>query len=459
MMRGTGYSAHQAKTRVLNPEAGNRSNARETHPRLGAAPVQMTIPLRKWLTPLAILAIAGFAALALIRSKPAANPVVVREKAWLVSAETVEPRTWAPVLTLYGRVESLWSTDLTAAVAAEVIEVAVIEGDEVERGQLLLQLDERDARLVLQQREAELAEVAARIASERTRHAADLESLPRQRSLLDLAQAEVRRLQNLVTKQVGAQSQLDTARQALQTQAIALDAREQSVADHPARLAELTARKTRLEALRDQAQLDLERCRVVAPFNGRVSRVLVAPGRRVRIGDPLIGLFDTDALVVRAQVPTRHLPAVRRAREAGTELRVVGEIDGEPIGARLLNLAGEVGGATGGVEALFRIDRGTASLQQGRFVRLDLRLPEQEGLIALPYEAIYGGDRVYVIDADSRMRPVGVQRVGETRTEAGQTRVLVRAPVLAPGERIITTQIPNAVDGLLIRLPQAEKPA
>jgi RND family efflux transporter MFP subunit len=415
----------------------------------------MSKVLIKVLTPLAILAVAVIVATILVKTRPEAKPIEVREKAWLVGAESVAPAAWAPTLTLYGRIESLWSSELTAALAAEVIEIPVIEGQVVARGELLVRLDERDARLLLQQREAELREVAARIESEKTRYQADLDSLPRQRELLELARAEVIRLQDLAKRQVGSASDLDRARQSLHTQAIALDAREQSVAEHPARLAQLEASLERAQALRDQALLDLERARVTAPFNGRVAKVLVSPGRRVRVGDPLLTVYDTDALVVRAQVPNRHLPTVRRAQAAGEALRVEGEIDRVPVTASLLGLAGEIDAATGGVEALFRIENPGDTLQQGRFVRLDLRLPPQEQLVAVPHEALYGGDLVYLIDADSRMRPVVVERVGETRTDTGETRILIRGAGLEPGDLLITTQIPNAVDGLLVRVPES----
>ena len=410
---------------------------------------------KKRLLPVAILGVAVAIAAVLIKTKPPPPAVTIKEKAWLVSAVPAASGTWAPTLTLYGRVESLWSSQLTAGIAADVLEVHVLEGDEVAAGQLLVSLDERDARLLLRQREAELAEAQARIESEKSRHAGDLAALPRERELLELTRAEVQRLTGLVKKQVSAQSQLDTARQAEEKQAISLTARNQSIRDHDARLAQLEAARAKAEALRDQAQLELERCRVVAPFRGRVARVLVSPGRRVRVGDALLEVYDTDALVVRAQLPNRHLAVIREARAAGESLRVEGELDGRPVRARLLRLAGQVDDATGGVEALFALDDGSDLLQQGRFVRLDLRLPQRHGLIALPHEAIYGGDRIYTIDGDSRMRPVRVERVGETRTQDGQPRVLVRAADLPAGALVITTQLPNAIDGLLVRLPAA----
>ena len=117
--------------------------------------------------------------------------------------------------------------------------------------------------------------------------------------------------------------------------------------------------------------------------------------------------------------------------------------------ARLLRLAGEV--QNGGVEGLFAVDEGAERLPQGRFVRFDLALPAQSDLLALPYEAIYGGDRVYRVDDQSRLRPVFVERVGEVR-DGEHTRVLVRSTTLVPGDRVILTQLPNAVDGLLVQI-------
>ena len=406
---------------------------------------------RWWLPPL-ILLLAGAAAAALIASKPKPKPVTVAERAWLVAAETVAARRYRPGVTLYGRIESLWSSQLTAGVAADVREVAVVEGDRVAKGQVLVRLDDRDARLQLLQREAELRQAEARIAAEQLRHEANLETLPRERQLLALTRGEVARLQDLVTKKVGAQSQLDTARQAAEKQAIALSARQQAVDEHPSRLAEVEGVRARAAALRDQAILEVERCEVRAPFNGRIVEVMVSPGRRTRVGDPLVDLFDTDALVLRAQLPARHLPVVRAARAAGEPLIVHGEIDGVSISGELRSLAGEATSGTGGVDGLFTVTTGADEVSQGRFVRLELALPETGGLVALPHEALYGTDRIYTIDEQSRMRPQRVERVGEWRDPDGDIRVLVRAVDLPDGARVVTTQLPAALDGLLVRV-------
>ena len=138
---------------------------------------------------------------------------------------------------------------------------------------------------------------------------------------------------------------------------------------------------------------------------------------------------------------------------AGATLVAAGSIDGIPIRAKLRSLAGEAASGTGGVDGLFRVIAGGEQVNQGRFVRLELALPAKDGLIALPHESIYGTDRIYLVDANNRMRALQVARVGETRLEDGRVRVLISAPDLPADARVVTTQLPNALDGLLVREP------
>jgi multidrug efflux pump subunit AcrA (membrane-fusion protein) len=406
---------------------------------------------RRWL-PWLILAVAVGIAAVLISTRPESAPVEVNERAWLVDFQVVAPGRYSPVATLYGRLESLWNSELTAGVAADVLEVPVVEGQVVSEGDLLVRLDDRDAKLVLAQREAELRQAEARVQTELRRHQANLEALPRERRLLALTRDEVGRLQDLVTQRVGAQSALDEAQQAAERQAIALSTRQQAVDEHAARLADVQAHLARAEALRDQARLDVERCTVTAPFTGRVVSVPASPGQRVRVGDPLVSIFDTGAMVVRAQLPARILPAVRESMARGETLRARGLIDGIPVEAYLRNLAAEAADGTGGVDGLFAVENDTRMLGQGRFLRLDLHLGPLDDLLALPREAIYGADRIYLVDEDSRMRGMRIARVGEWRTPDGDSRVLVRAGDLPVGARIVTTQLPNALDGLLLQV-------
>jgi hypothetical protein len=202
-------------------------------------------------------------------------------------------------------------------------------------------------------------------------------------------------------------------------------------------------------ALRDQAQLDLERTRIKAPFSGRIIRVLVAPGERVQVGELLVEAYPMAHLEIRAQIPFPHLPAVRAALAEETDLPATGQVDGCTPQAALTRLGGEVNRGSGGMEALFGIRQGSECLVLGRLLPLVVNLPPREGLVELPFEALYGLQRVYRLE-DGRMAAVEVKRIGERRTPDGEMRVLVRSPRLQKGDRIITTQLPNAVTGLKV---------
>ncbi len=412
---------------------------------------------KRSLAPLLILLAALLAFAALYATRPRSSPISPVEKAWPVAVETVRPANLQPRLTVYGRVETPRNATLTAAVAGDVNKLRVREGQNVRLDELLVEIDDSDYRLALAQREAELAEIEAQVEKENERYETDLASLEYEKSLLNLSRRAVRRAKELADTSVGSQAQLDEARQAEARQALAVTQRKLDIRNHSIRLAELEARRSKAQALRNRALLDLERTRISAPFAGRISRTEVATGDRVRVGDQLLEMYDTQALEVRAQIPTRYVNLISEALADGQRLQVTGTFGQRNIRAELDRLGGQVRRGSGGLDGLFRITAGAELLQVGRTLELALRLPEQHGVVAVPYEALYGTEQVYEM-VDGRMRGIVVERVGEFRTRTGERRVLLRSPALAEGSQIIVTQLPNAVEGLRVRAAEPLAP-
>ena len=302
------------------------------------------------------------------------------------------------------------------------------------------------------QKEADVKEAQARLSAQKIAHASDIENLPKEQKLLKLAQNEVSRLSDLVKKKVGSQSALDTAKQAAERQRINVNKLRQTIAGHESKLLELEARLMRTEAQRDKAQLNVDRTQVVAPYNASVTEVMVSPGRRVRVGDKLIEVFDTDAMVFRAAVPEPYLAVISSARNSGNELVVEGVLDEFPVTASLLSLAAQTTKGSGSVEGIFRLKTENTALQKGRLTKLHLTLPIKEGVILLPHEALYGPNQVYKINQENRLELIQVERLGETMKDDHSVQVMIRAKTLKEGERILATQLPNAVQGLLVRV-------
>jgi hypothetical protein len=84
-------------------------------------------------------------------------------------------------------------------------------------------------------------------------------------------------------------------------------------------------------------------------------------------------------------------------------------------------------------------------------VNLRLSLPRQENSIPVPFEALYGTDRVYRV-VDQRLQGLQVERLGELRDDADRTLALIRHPDLRAGDVLVVTRLPNAVDGLAVEV-------
>jgi multidrug efflux pump subunit AcrA (membrane-fusion protein) len=217
-------------------------------------------------------------------------------------------------------------------------------------------------------------------------------------------------------------------------------------------MARLEAQVARAQALRDAAALEVERTVVRAPFAGVITATLVSPGDRVRPGDPLLGMYDTGAREVRAQIPMRHLVTVRAALAAGADLTGSARVGRrQQATLHLARLAGRVMPGSGGVDGLFGIGPDGDWLTLGQTVEIDLRLPPLPDAFPIPVTALYGTNRVYLA-RDGRLLGVQVESLGRTSGPAGSDRLLVAGSGLTVGDKLVTTQLPNAVDGLRVRV-------
>ena len=409
----------------------------------------------KILLPLLILLV-GFGGFKyLVNTKPESRKIEVAEQEWVVTTQTISRATQQPVLNLYGRIESPREVRLSAALSADVISVNVLEGQTVAAGDLLVQLDDSDAKLSIAQRQADVTEALSQIESENRRYQSDQESLKHEQALLNLANREVERAQRLAKTKVGSEAGVDTALKQLRQQSLAVTTRKLAINDHGARLAQYEAKVARAQSALDMAARDLERTAFTAPFAARIAAVNVSPGDRVRSGDVLIELFDREQVEVRTQLPNRYLPTLRKA--LSNQGVVAGNItlDGETVPVSLDRLASRIDQGRGGVDAFFRIENSAVDAELGRTVSARVTLPPVDNVVALPFEAMYGNDRVYKV-SEERLRGVTVKRVGESTNLDGTPVVLVQSDSLQDGDEVITSQLPNAVEGLRVRTGGAE---
>ncbi|TXS92136.1 biotin/lipoyl-binding protein [Parahaliea maris] len=405
-------------------------------------------PSRKNRVLLMILGSAGLATFALLATAPQPPEPKVEEKVWPVSAVAVATASLSPELMLFGRVESPHHAALRSDGSGDVLSVHVREGDRVSRGQLLVSLDREHASLALEQAEANLADAESAFASLQADIRAEKRVLAHMEELYNLTSAKAERLKGLNQRQLIATEHMENTLQEVARQGIELARQQARVEKHPQRLARAEAAVNRARAQRDDSELRLEDTSVYAPFDGRISAVTVAPGDRVDTGSPLLSLYDTGALRIRASLPAANLDTIKQALNAGQSLEAYA--DNSDAALSLDTLAAAVGTGRSGVDGLFSLPADDNNLELGRAVALRLVLPPVDEAIALPIQSLYDNRRIFLIE-NERLRALEVNPVGQRSKADGGLEVLVQAGQLTAGSEVLATSLPRATTGLKVQ--------
>lgn len=214
---------------------------------------------------------------------------------------------------------------------------------------------------------------------------------------------------------------------------------------------------TAAEAALARAELDLARCHLTAPFAGRVLHESVAAGQYVRVGEALASIYDTAVAEVTVNVPDRDLAWIKvplspadpaadaivgvRAAFAGGEHTWLG---------RAVRLGGAVDQGTRQVPVIVEIDApyqragDRPPLLSGMFVAVDFTSAPPPGAVTIARRALRPGQQVWLLDGDNRLR---VRPVTVARTDL---ETVVIAAGLAPGDRLITSNLQYVSDGMLL---------
>ena len=234
---------------------------------------------------------------------------------------------------------------------------------------------------------------------------------------------------------------------------LAVVVRDSATRGSASRVGRLEAQLARAEAELRRAALALQKTTEISPFVGRITEVLVAGGERVRVGDPLLSLFDVSRLEIRALIPHRYIG------DLPTDVYPSGnfEMDGKRFTATVDRLSGHFLPDRGGIDAILSVEGDVEELRIGRTVDVTLTLTRKPDAVWLPPEAMYGTDRVFKVISNRLVR-VEVSRIGDALGPNGQSGILVSSPDLTSGDHVVVSQLPNAAEGLRVTSAEARGP-
>jgi len=418
---------------------------------------------------LPIFILIGTAALVmyLMKTKAASPPLEISERVWQVDTMSVASGTYSPSITLYGKVESPHLYNASAPLLSRVESINIREGDVFKKGQLLAQLDRRDFLPQLHIAEAKLAEIKAQISTEKLKYRSDKQAFKHEEKLLQLGRQALERSLKIQKQKLASQSEADDAEKLVEQQRLSLNTRKLNLDGHKARMAQLKATQNQLMAELEKAKLALERASFYAPYNGVVAKVNIAAGDQLATGGQLFSIYPEQGLEIRAKIPASIKDEIRQDLANNYNLFAYILVDGKQIPLKLERLAGQA--TSSGIDALFSLADNSEQLRLGAIYELSLTRSPQENLFVVPYKSIYGVDKLYKVhmdnNQDARMQAIHMLKVGNfvsnnhnsnnlvsMKREPKESLLLIKSEELKDGDKIITTHLPNALNGLKIKV-------
>lgn len=367
----------------------------------------------KMVLPGLVILTATFGAVALMATSPELDPDIPEPVAPTVRVLDVLPESIQLRVHSQGTVAPNQVTTLFPEVAGRVVWISpsLVNGGYFEKDDVLLMLDDQDYQSALQRAQAALTRAEAEY---------------------DHARYEHERMRSLEQRRLASRSQMEnTLKEARVKEAILEDAR----------------------ANFDQAQRDLERTEVRAPFTGLVQSESVDVGQLVGRNMSVATLYASDQVEVRLPIADRQLaflnvPLGQRGalpEDAQPEVTLSAEYAGQTLewSGRIVRTEAQIDTASRMVNVVARVDSDEPPTV-GLFVDADIEGLTVDGIVVMPRTALRNGNRVLVVDEEQRLRFRDVEPL-----RLYQDDVLIVGGLEA-GERVCVSPMQTPIEGMRV---------
>jgi multidrug efflux pump subunit AcrA (membrane-fusion protein) len=344
-------------------------------------------------------------------------------------------------------------TDVAPAVGGKVISVGVDLGSFVQRGAVLVRLDDRDARIRLDQATAQVAqsEAAVRQAEAKVGLRPGQQFVPERvaevasaRVALELADKQLRRFERLVeTGDVSRSSydqqkaQRDQLREQYEVQLTA--ARQNYAAVDTARAAVASA-KTQIA----QARKAIADAVVMSPLSGYVSDRPADVGEYVTTSSKIATIVRTNPLRVRMDIPEQALSAIREGQSVSVNVSAYPD---RAYNGRVLHVAPSVtpNSRTMTVEA--QVENSDGSLKPGQFATVRILQPQTSPALLVPARSVRTEASIsYVFIIKNGRAEKRIVQLGQTEGDLVEIK-----SGLAAEEQVATSNVELLSDGVPVR--------
>lgn len=426
---------------------------------------------------LGTLALAVIVAAALILRREPPRQVIPSEAVIAVEVARMTAEDEPILIVGHGEARPIEIVPLTPQVSGNVVRVheRLFEGEVIAAGELLIEIDPQDYQTALEQARAQAAQARSGLSRLRTQYAADRERMATAQRTRDLARNEFERVRALFEEEaVGALANVERAEMNYNQARDAHDLLVQNIEVFPARISEAEQGLIAAEAAVVQAEITVERTRILAPFDGRIKEKRVERGQFVAPGAPILVLAN-DAVL--------EIPVPLDSRDARTGLRFAPNDANltnkswfrslEPVPVRVSWTEDPSGRHwTGRLDRVIAFDETTRTvtvavrvtadearatdarlpLVEGMFCRVEIPGQVMERVYRLPRAAVTFENQVYVV-LNGRLMPRDVQVL---RTQRDQAFI---QEGLSPNELVVITRLVDPLPNTRVAYDDAAIPS
>jgi multidrug efflux system membrane fusion protein len=341
-----------------------------------------------------------------------------------------------------GNVEAMASVDVKSRVAGQILRVLFAEGQTVQKGQLLFEIDPEPLQRQIAQTQADLVKDQAMEQQARANVAKDQAVLKQSQAAADrgLQLSKEGIFSKEQTEQVVATN--DSAQASLQADQAAVESAVASTKSDQARLS--------------QTQLQLTYTTITAPISGRAGAIAVKAGNLIKDNDAsLVTILQMSPIYVTFGLPEQLLPDVRKYNGQRPLQIQAATSDGGTVTGQLKFIDNTVDMTTGAIKLKGEFANTNRELWPGQFVNVQARLNLEHGRILIPSSSVENGPQgkyVWVMNPGTQtvaMRPVNVLRNYKPPKSVEQAVV---ASGLQAGEMVISEGQMRLMPGAKVRV-------
>jgi RND family efflux transporter MFP subunit len=344
-------------------------------------------------------------------------------------------------------------TDVAPAVGGKVVSVGVDLGSFVERGAVLVRLDDRDARIRLDQATAQVAQSEAAVRQAEAKvglrpgqqfEPTRVAEVASARVALELADKQLRRFEHLVETGDVSRSSYDQQKaqrdQLSEQYEVALTAARQNYAAVETARAAVASSKTQIA----QARKAIADAVVLAPMSGYISDRPADVGEYVTTSSKIATIVRTNPLRVRMDIPEQALNAISVGQSVSVNVSAYPD---RSYSGRVHHVAPSVtpNSRTMTVEA--QVENSDGSLKPGQFATVRILQPQTSPALLVPARSVRteaGTSYVFVIKnghAEKRIVQLGQTEGDLVEIKSG----------LAAEEQVATSNVELLSDGIAVR--------